>query len=301
MAEALSEEIIEAIPFEALEANSVLRYTIFTKQADTYNIYLQRGKRFGMGERSKLKSKRVEYVYIKQVNKKLFLEDILKRVDEIDKNVKSPDALVLLYHDLLSQQMKEVFDSGLNSKNLDLIKRFTPRIVDLILSSSSCVAKLINTIEDHDKVYEHSMNVMVYSLSLGKMLGIKQEQLEVLAFGSLFHDIAKSEDAFTDNNHPQKGVEILEKNKFNNKIVKRIVLEHHEFIDGTGFPNSLESDEISQFSQIVTIANTFDNLCSSDGENFSTFESLKYMKSKILSKLNAQALNSFILMFKKHS
>jgi len=299
MAEELSEEIIEPIPFEALEVNSALRYTIFTKKNDTYNIYLQRGKRFGMGEKTKLKSQRVDYVYIKQQNKILFLEDVLKNLDEVDKKVKSKDAMVAIYYDLLDLQVKEIFKKGIEKENIEQIRKFIAKIVDLVLSGSSCVAKLINIIEEHSTKYQHSMNVMVYSLILGKMLSLKQDQLEILSFGALFHDVSKIEKDFDENKHPLRGVEILKEHGIDDVVVNRIVSEHHEYLDGSGTPNALGADKISRFSQIVTITNTFDNLCSTERENLSTFEALKYMKSKMLSKLNETALHSFIILFKQ--
>jgi len=299
MAEKFSEEIIEAIPFEALEVNSILRYTIFTKKNDTYNIYLQRGKRFGMGEKTKLKSQRIEYVYIKQLSKELFLEDVLKNIDKVENRVKSNDAMIGIYYDLLDLYIKDIFTKGLSKNSIDLIIKFLSKVVDLVLSSSSCSTKLISIIEEHSTKYQHSMNVMVYSLILGKMLSLKQDQLEVLSLGALFHDIAKIEKDFDESTHSTRGVEILNEYGIDDAVVKRIVLEHHEYLDGSGTPNALSADEISRFSQIVTITNTFDNLCSSDRDNLSTFEALKYMKSKMLSKLNETALHSFIVLFKK--
>jgi len=299
MAEKFSEEIIEPIPFEALEVNSVLRYTIFTKKNDTYNIYLQRGKRFGMGEKTKLKSQRVEYVYIKQQSKELFLEDVLKNIDEVEKRVSSHDAIIGVYYDLLDFYTKDIFTNGLNKNSIEFIKKFIFKVVDLVLSSSSCVTKLINIIDEHSTEYQHSMNVMVYSLILGKMLSLKQDQLEVLSLGALFHDIAKIEKNIDENLHPILGVDLLKEYGVDDAIVNRIVSEHHEYLDGSGTPNALSADKISKFSQIVTITNTFDNLCSSDRENLSTFEALKYMKSKMLSKLNETVLHSFIVLFKK--
>jgi len=299
MAEELSEEIIEPIPFEALEVNSVLRYTIFTKKNDTYNIYLQRGKRFGMGEKIKLKSQRVEYIYIKQQNKELFLEDVLKNIDEVEKRVKSYDAMIGIYYDLLDFRLKEIFVKGIDRNSVEVVEKFISKIVNLVLSSSSCVTKLINIIDEYSTRYQHSMNVMVYSLILGKMLSLKQNQLESLSLGALFHDIAKIEKGFDEQKHTLRGIEILKENGINDPIVNRIVSEHHEYLDGTGFPNALTADKISKFSQIVTIANIFDNLCSVTNENYSTFEALKYMKSKMLSKLNESILHSFIVLFKK--
>jgi len=299
MAEVLSEEIIEPVPFEALEVNSVLRYTIFTKKNDTYNIYLQRGKRFGMGEKTKLKSQRVEYIYIKQQNKELFLEDVLKNISEVEKRVKSHDAMIGIYYDLLDSKLKELFTKGIDKNRIELIEKFISKIVDLVLSSSSCVSKLINIIDEHSTRYQHSMNVMVYSLILGKMLALKQNQLESLSLGALFHDIAKIEKDFDEKKHASRGLEILKENGIDNSIVNRIVLEHHEYLDGTGFPSALTADDISKFSQIVTIANVFDNLCSATNENYSTFEALKHMKSKMLSKLNESILHSFIVLFKQ--
>jgi len=299
MAEELKEEIIEAIPVDAIIPNAKIGYTIYVKLDDKFNIYLQRGKRFGTAEMTKLKSKRVEYVYIKDHSKPIFLQDVLTHLGEVSSRVKSKDALIGIYYDLLEMQVKEIFSDGLNEKNIELSKKFIAHIVDLALSASSCVTMLINILDEHSTRYQHSLNVMVYSLILGKMLTLKQAELEILSFGALLHDIAKRESEYYEDTHMIRGVEILKESGIEDKQILRMVLEHHEYLDGSGFPSSLEAGKISKYAQIVTITNVFDNLCSKENGGMSTFDALKEMKSKMSSKLNETALHAFIVMFKK--
>ena len=125
---------------------------------------------------------------------------------------------------------------------------------------------------------DHSVNVSVLSVFLGLRMGYtSQPILEHLALGALFHDIGKvllkagegeagSGAALTGGEplpmekHPEIGEMSLEKSKQISKEVKLIVHQHHEFFDGTGYPQGLKANSIYDLARLVAIANIIDNI-----------------------------------------
>jgi HD-GYP domain-containing protein (c-di-GMP phosphodiesterase class II) len=131
-----------------------------------------------------------------------------------------------------------------------------------------------------DYTYAHSINVSVYSLTLGTNLGMDRPRLSQLGFAALFHDIGKvrldrdliqKPDSFDENDwiqmqrHPILGAKtILRTLRLDEHTVRaaRGALEHHINADFTGYPSLRDRRPLNLFSRIITIADTFDALTS---------------------------------------
>lgn len=122
--------------------------------------------------------------------------------------------------------------------------------------------------------YVHSLKVAMYSIYLGNALSLDRTKLFDLVKGALVHDIGKSYFSYEFLNyqgkydssqrelikkHPEYGLEFFkERNLYISKNVSDIIIQHHELCDGTGYPNGLSKDNISEFSRIITICDIFE-------------------------------------------
>ena len=137
---------------------------------------------------------------------------------------------------------------------------------------------MVTALETRDtETRGHSMRVVNYTLKLAQLMGIKDEdQLKVLEYGALLHDIGKigipdailrkpgklsSGEWKVMQTHPQIGYQILYKIKFLEEV-SQIVLYHHEKFDGSGYPDGLKGTEIPLGSRIFTVADTIDAITS---------------------------------------
>lgn len=121
--------------------------------------------------------------------------------------------------------------------------------------------------------YTHSINVAILSVLLAKKLGYDETTIREIVIGAILHDIGV---IFIDKELLEKGeMELTKEEKELRKkhstisamIVKhidipakskKIIEQHHETLDGTGYPNQLQGEEIIEEAQIVGIANTLD-------------------------------------------
>ncbi|OAA29341.1 hypothetical protein AT15_02145 [Kosmotoga arenicorallina S304] len=121
--------------------------------------------------------------------------------------------------------------------------------------------------------HEETAKIAVF---LGEKLGFKGESLENLRIASLLHDIGKigvpaalllkstrlSEIEYEIvKQHVEIGVELLKNKGFSEKVLT-IILQHHERLNGTGYPKGLRNDEILLESRILAVANVFTAMCS---------------------------------------
>lgn len=156
------------------------------------------------------------------------------------------------------------------------IKRAVQSIVDQVLSNEASLIGL-TTIRDYDEyTFTHSVNVCIFSVAIGKRLGLSKLQLYDLGLAALFHDVGKSrvpldvlnKQGSLDENewrimqaHPWLGVLTLFSLRGYGEIPYRgliVAYEHHMKSDLTGYPKSLRPRQLSVFSKIVAVADSFD-------------------------------------------
>ena len=162
------------------------------------------------------------------------------------------------------------------SPNLKKIKRVVQGIVDQILNEETSLVGL-TTIRDYDEyTFTHSVNVCIFSVALGKRLGLGKLQLYDLGMAALFHDIGKARvplailnktGGLTDEewraiaSHPWLGVLALFQIRGAQELPYRsmvVAMEHHMKTDLTGYPKPIRPRQLSMYSKIVAAADGFD-------------------------------------------
>ncbi len=160
--------------------------------------------------------------------------------------------------------------------NIKKVKRVVQGIVDQILNEETSLVGL-TTLRDYDEyTFTHSVNVCIFAVALGKRLGLTKLQLYDLGMAALFHDIGKSRvpqalltksDGLNElewqqmSAHPWLGVFALFTLRGAQELPYRamvVAYEHHMKLDLTGYPRPSRSRQMSVFSKVVAIADSFD-------------------------------------------
>lgn len=135
------------------------------------------------------------------------------------------------------------------------------------------IMDMLNCMREYDDVtYAHSISVGLLCRLIGEWLKYPEDELQSLTLAGLLHDIGKlqipnsiiskpgkltNEEYKTIQAHPKIGYTILMDKDFD-KRVKLAALMHHERCDGSGYPFSLQAEDIDQWSKIVSIADVYD-------------------------------------------
>ncbi len=162
------------------------------------------------------------------------------------------------------------------SPNLKRVKRAVQGVVDQILSDEQSLLGL-TTLRDFDEyTFVHSVNVCIFSIALGRRLGLGKTQLFDLGMAALLHDIGKSrvpadvlnkpaeltpEERAILGSHTWQGVLVL----FGIPVVSErpyrgmvACFEHHLKIDASGYPRLVRERRMSLLSRIIAVADGFD-------------------------------------------
>lgn len=156
------------------------------------------------------------------------------------------------------------------------VKRAVQLIVDQVLNNETSLMGL-TTIRDYDEyTFQHSVNVCIFSVALGKKLGLSKLQLYDLGMAALMHDIGKARipveilnktSGLDDREwrimqaHPWFGALTLFSLRGYDEIPYRAILvahEHHMKTDLTGYPRAIRPRQLGIFSRIVSVADGFD-------------------------------------------
>lgn len=194
-----------------------------------------------------------------------------------------------------------------------LTNKLSDGIINLLtnLSSQIKLPHEIKLIGKYDLA--HPVNVALYSALLAIRMELSELDIKNIAVGSLLHDIGKiqiPQNIIEEKNSSEKnlliykshtilGYKIL-KNKLNfSTAIARIALEHHETMDGSGWPYGISNTMISDYAQHVAVCNYFDTCTSSTiTERNPSFSAVLKQLLKLGSKhFSPKPLYTFVHMF----
>ncbi|GAA4017262.1 HD-GYP domain-containing protein [Actimicrobium antarcticum] len=124
-----------------------------------------------------------------------------------------------------------------------------------------------------NRMYHHGLGVAIYLTALGRQLGFQREQLADLATIGLLLDLGKmdlhadlldkpgklnEDETLEMQTHVRRGVSMLETTGVTSEVVLRAIAEHHERVDGQGYPAGLPGNQIAIFGKMAAIADAYD-------------------------------------------
>ncbi len=173
--------------------------------------------------------------------------------------------------DMVSQAM-EAAKTG-NIVELDQIENMAENFMDSVERNQNALACLSRIRDKDSYLMEHSVNVAVLMSILGKHLQLERGYLHQCVTGALLHDIGKilipdtilykpgklTHDEFNImKRHASYSQKILEKSQDFPRVSVNVAGQHHERLDGKGYPSGLEGDEISIEARMASVVDIYD-------------------------------------------
>lgn len=182
-------------------------------------------------------------------------------------------------------------------------------VTDLLENGDSVIRLLSEGVGEPGAL--HPVNVMVLSLLLGKALGMKSVELHDLGVAALLHDIGKV-GMPTHLSFSSPSMTLAERARYEShvaasvglatrmgwgKAVLATIAQHHEMVDGSGFPLRRGASELGRSSQVVALVNHYDRMCSPVGGNGLTpHEALSIIFAQHKARFDSVVLGAFIRM-----
>ena len=212
--------------------------------------------------------------------------------------------------------MKNMLENP-TAQNITEAKKGISEMVSLILTDDAILRHLLD-ITSHDfNTYTNSVGVGVLSVALAKTLlkNSDAHDMQALGVGFFLHDVGKvrinqailmkpgkltAGERDEMQRHPLLGYKLLQETKHLSEESKTIVLQHHERIDGTGYPRRLRGENIHLYGRICSIADVYEALTADRPyrQKLSAFAALKIMQEEMSHHFQRDLFEKFVLLFK---
>lgn len=237
-----------------------------------------------------------------------------------DNNINNDDENYEESYEKFNNIMKEVikeFKEYLNDiafKNAVVSITKLKGIIEKILASSNNDIKLLDNIVnyhlDSDVIYKHSINVAIIGYILAKWLSFSKNEIELVGVAGLLHDIGKlkiNQDILNKKGelskseidelkkHTNYGYDILNSKRNINKMIALVALTHHERSDGSGYPIGFNYSQISKYSKVIAIADTYEAMISPRPyrQQFCIFEAFEHFENQNYGQFDSGYLSIF--------
>ena len=235
---------------------------------DDFQTLLYEGTKITEEDIELLKQAKIEYVYTFSDN----VQIIKKREREI---------ITREIHNECTEKVKKLLNTHIcsNNSNLKELSDTAENIVDDIFKTDEVAVKVFDIKQKAADLYDHAVTVSTLSILTALKLNLTHEEVCDIGVGGLLHDLGlkyvttnyidrsydefTAEDMFEYRKHTLYGFSSVEEEKWMATCSKRIVLQHHERLDGTGYPFRQKS--ISLPVKIVSVCDGFHDRISGIG------------------------------------
>lgn len=157
------------------------------------------------------------------------------------------------------------------------LRETVKEMVDQLLEQRDVVLNVMDIKRADDYTFLHSVNVMLLSVITGISIGLNRNQLYDLSLGALLHDVGKiftpehilkkpgsltAEEYEVMKEHSMRGYQFLKEYTAFSAVSRIVILQHHERINGSGYPRGLKGAELHLYSKITSIGDVYDALTS---------------------------------------
>ncbi|QDT00650.1 HD-GYP domain-containing protein [Adhaeretor mobilis] len=246
---------------------------------NAYKLYAGRTRRIKEHDFAELQKRGHSTLYFDQHAFDAVSEELLGRLETIlaDENVATEQRFAVL-QTAVAAEVDSAFRLTNCDKFVGLANKMGTQVASLLRGGNTVPSELFQ-IGQHDAyTFMHVTNVAGYAVVLAEHMGISDPaELEQIATGAILHDVGKrrvpaeilktkgrltTEQRAVIEDHPRFGYEELCARDDLSLAQLMMVYQHHEKIDGTGYPVRVGGDEIHQWAKLIAVVDVFDALTS---------------------------------------
>lgn len=264
------------IPLTHIKEGDIVAQSIYDRRG---RVLLKAGNRLSKKIADKVHVHNIRSIYITDDDDDVgSLKDVVSPLVRME----AVESIKNIYENFVTNATANDVVSGRTTffnENPHIVKmmKAASKLTDEIFLNPKAMVEMVNLKSFDNYIYEHATNVAVLSLLLGMDLGLKEDDLNKLVLTALLMDIGNdfidskiltkegelTEEEFEEvKTHPDKSHDYLTRKTDISATIRHIILQHHERIDGSGYPSGAKADEIHVLARIIAIADTYDALTS---------------------------------------
>jgi HD-GYP domain-containing protein (c-di-GMP phosphodiesterase class II) len=280
----LKPESTDYVPFRVstLRGDQKIDFNAYLKINEKFILYVRRGDSFEGLRIKKLKEKKLKQMFLKTDEEHLYRQYLERNIDmAYDKNSgKSLTNRAEIIQGSQQSNAEEVFENPVSALAYTDAKTNMEKFVNFIQTENEAFQAIMNIENVDQNIAHHGVTVATLSTLLMQRLNFDPKQVNLVALGALLHDfdhyhnglqINRQITKFTTEElakyklHPVAGADAVKDKRHFDPLVIKIILQHEECIDGSGFPYKLKERDLEAGSIIVGAANAVDRLITFEG------------------------------------
>jgi HD-GYP domain-containing protein (c-di-GMP phosphodiesterase class II) len=244
-----------------------------------FRLYRDAGAELKASDLARLVDAGITTVYLDGGDYGRFQEELRSSLDAIVADERVPvSQRFSVVNEVVRGVLRESFRRGNIDHTVKETSALSEHVVDLVCRDDDILSELNSVLHFDYSTFTHSANVAYYTLILASALGITDRAvLRKIGIGALLHDIGKlgipekillkpgrlaPEEWNVLRSHPAKGLMALREQEQLEFGQLMMVYQHHERVDGTGYPVRLVGDEIHEWARICAVADVYEALTS---------------------------------------
>ncbi len=284
------------VPIENLLAGSTLPFSLYYFVDGSFILYRGAGKRFEKSDRTKLLDSHITELHVprtSQARYRQYLDGCLRRL--LAATDVAPAKRVEAFYSMAAGIARDVLERPDRAESVTGALEVVQSSLVVLEGGKEVLHRLMGFMTGQYDLAAHSINVTNYGLALARAAGMKEPRTFLeLGLGLLFHDagllkipprILRKKGPLTFDEravyaqHPLRGFEIFQGKGLLPDVSTAIIRDHHERIDGSGYPRGVGAGELGLGARIAQIVEEFDSLtCHQPGRRaVSTFDAIRGM------------------------
>jgi putative nucleotidyltransferase with HDIG domain len=219
---------------------------------------------------------------LRQLNiKYLYIDDSISNGIKVNETISPEERLKAVKNITASFNQLKGIEGKKASYILDKQSKEIGKLVDQLLVSIVNSKEILTILTDSfiydEYLYNHSFQVTLYSIAMAKELGYSYKEMRLIGIGAMLHDVGKLQvptnvllkpSRLTDDEfevmkkHAKLGFDILRNLHSISLLVAHCAFQHHERLDGSGYPRGISDREIHPYAKIIAVADVFDAVTS---------------------------------------
>jgi len=266
------------VPLSSTSYECLGDLSIYLLKNKTYTLYRRADLEFTREDLNRLIDSDVDLVYVSVQDHQLYFKTIENSLCDIvrDSNLRQERKAEIVYSTCIAL-VDQLYEEPPGQTEIHRVENVSHALVEMILGDQDSF-KYLFEVSNHDfYTATHMVNVCTMMVSLGHQMGFDPQTLRHIGIGALLHDIGKlfvpsellntprkldAQQLSVLKRHVDLGRDYLEKVAQLDPISMAIVAEHHERLDGSGYPIQLEGDDITIYGRMAAVVDVYEAMTS---------------------------------------
>jgi putative nucleotidyltransferase with HDIG domain len=274
---------VVSIRVSTLRGDQKINFDAYVKINEKLILYLRRGDSFEGGRLQRLKEKKLKKMFIQPADEGHYREYMQKNIEMAYDNNSGKD--IQTRSEIIQGQqqsnIEEVFENPEQAEAYLSAKDAAGKYVQFLISNNKALQSIMSIQNTDKSISHHGVSVATLSVSLAQKLGwTDNKTIQLLSLGAFLHDYGHHDSAIYPRkkvsemtpdevqlyrSHAIDGAKKVQDKKHFDQLVLRIINEHEECADGSGYPKKLTEKQLDPASLVVGVCNAFDRMVTFDG------------------------------------